>query len=328
MSEEKQQADNAEPTPSDAPLNLDNPEVIDDIVSQLFPSPPEAEAAPEPAEAQAEAQPEPRDETGTTDPEPEQRAEALSPQLAEISRREREARAKIEAAEQSKQAAVEQAQKAFLQELMNNPQEFIAKHGIETPGDIAMHFYAAELGDEAPDDLKQLLGQSKVDRLERTMEQRIAAMEQKFAEERERVQLQATIDQYKGFLADVPSDYKYLGIEAQHDSTEVLRSMADVADFIRDTQGRVPTASEVARVLEDQIQQTVARYNQAQEPAAEVKPAPQKTTKSTAPNVAKESPTLSNELSGSSAKPLPVGEDELLEDAIAYFTENLAPNYR
>jgi hypothetical protein len=292
---------------------------LEDVVSELLP---QFEASFEEAPAQqaepaatGEAQPEnpPAQEAAPDKPE-----EILSPLLAEKARREREARAEIEALKGSKEQAVKDAREALVKELLQDPQGFIAKYGIDNPGDLAMHFYAADLGDDAPDDLKQQIGMNDLDRYKSDVQKEFEALRNEMAQREQMARNQATLDQYSGFLSEVPAELPYLRVEAQHDQQEALKTMAQVADFMYERDGKYPPASAVAQAIEDQIATQAARYKAIGQPQnVEVQP-------QTVRPVETQAKTLSTDNSGKSAKKAPVGEDELFENALDMF-ENMFP---
>lgn len=289
-------------------IDTQSEQFINDIIDDFATPPTETTAAPEeasqediPVQADAiqeEAAPEPK--------------EQLSPILAEKAKIEREMRAKLEASEQAQAVAVEEARKEVLAELMSNPSAFINKYGIENPGDLALHFYAADLGDEAPDDLKAQVGMSELEQYKRSVEQRFKALEEEKAQAAENARNKAILDQYNGFLASVPGDMPYFAAEVGANQQEALMTMAEVADHMAQN-GQYPSASEVAQLIERQLAETAQRYANINKPKViEQKAVPAK----------KETVTLSNENSGSSGKALPTGEDEIFNDVLDYFNKN------
>jgi hypothetical protein len=264
-------------------------------------------------EAPAEVQPE------VVEPPPVEEKEAqLSPLLAERARREKEARAELEQVRSSQEQAMAEFKKEFVAKMISNPQAFIQEHPElqEVVGDLALHFYAADLGEDAPDDLKKQVGMSDFERYQRSVEKRFEDLERQAIQREQVARDKATLDQYSGFLSEVPAELPYLAAEASHDAEEVLSTMAQVADHIYAQKGQYPSATEVASMIERELSATAARY------AAIGKPTPNVKTPQT-DQVEKPQPikTLSTDHSGSSAKPSPVGEDELFEDALSYFEE-------
>ena len=323
-----------------APANVDpnSPDFTDTLAAEfsgLFDQRPakveSKEVAPEAeetapaggAEAAAEAeQPEqPAAATSTTSDEATEEKPLLSPQLAAAAAREREVRAKIKALEESREddikAAVEQAVSAVIQEIQAGNFE---KHNLD-PGDLALRAYAAELGDEAPAELKQQLGLSEADKKYAELQAQIEQLKQEQASAADRMRAQTALEQYEGFVSAVPSELKFFAAEAAHDSNDALRSMAKLADHVYATEGRLLSAHECAKVLDDQIRATVERYGLLEKPVEQA-------AKPTASNVAAETnkqettPTLSNSLQSGKANPSPMSEDELYEDALRFGIES------
>ena len=303
MSEENTSGDNSQPQ-TESSFNIDN--IISELTSEVSTQPAETEA-----EQTVETQAQPADNPATEATTAEQK-ELLSPLLAEKSRREREARAEIEALKGSREQAIADARAELVKELTSNPQEFIAKYGIENVGDLAMHFYAADLGEDAPDDLKAQIGISDFDRFKQEQAKELAAIRAEIAQREELARNQAVIDQYDGFLSDVPADLPYLAVEVQHDQREALKAMAQVADVMQRQNGVYPTAGEVAKLIDREIAQQAARYKAIGQPATDVKQ-----TQVTEP--VENSITLSTDNTGRSAKKQPVGEDALFDDALEFF---------
>jgi hypothetical protein len=319
---------NAETQPESAQPTIDPDDISSDsffeaLVDEIVPpeQPPAQETSEQPqAQKEEESQAE---QAGATDPESSTEQRPLSPLLAETSRREREARAEIEALKQSKEEAVEQAKLELLEELVTNPQGALQKYEKlkAAAGDLALNFYAAELGEDAPDDLKQQVGMSDVDRKLAALEARIE--QERLLREQAAIQArnQAVLDQYNGFLNSVPENLPYLASEVAADPNAALSAMAEVADSMYQKRGSYPAASEVAQLIEDQISSIAARYAAIQKPS-NVEKAPQTDQVETKSQPSK---TLSTDHSGSSAKPVPVGEDEIFEDAMAWMQENFKP---
>lgn len=292
-------------------------DVISEILSEFQAAEPAKTEAP-PATQEATKTDQQLPDVPVTEEAPKEREAQLSPLLAEKARKEREYREKLANLESSQEQAIEDAKAAVVKEMMANPQAFVTKYGVDA-GDLAMQFYAAELGDDAPAELKQQLNISDSDRKLRELEQKF---EQRFEQQHQaalQAQQQTVIDQYNGFLTDVPSELPYFAAEVEHSSTEALRAMADLADHLYVTSGKYPSAPEVARLIETQIADTVARYtavnqtrNVEQKPVAVQKPI-DTTTNTT---------TLSNELSGGSSRPSPSGEDELFDSTLDWMKEN------
>jgi len=299
MSEENTSGDNSQPQTE--AFNVDN------IISELTSEPTEIEATPEvTTEATSEVE-------VTTEATPKE--ELLSPLLAEKSRREREARAEIESLKGSQEQAVADARAELVKELTSDPQGFIAKHGIENVGDLAMHFYAADLGEDAPDDLKAQIGMSDLERYKQEQTKELASIRAEIAQREENARNAAVIDQYDGFLSDVPADLPYLAVEAQHDQREALKAMAQVADVMQRENGVYPSAGEVAKLINREIEQQAARYKAIGQAQPDVKQ-----TQVTEP-VENQPVTLSTDNSGRSAKKQPAGYDENFESALELFEE-------
>tara|TARA_R110002020_G_scaffold207256_3_gene412672 strand:+ start:12137 stop:13054 length:918 start_codon:yes stop_codon:yes gene_type:complete len=281
---------------------------VDNIISELTSDAPTSEAT---TEAPAQAEPEVEVAPEAT---PDEQKELLSPLLAEKSRREREARAEIDALKGSQEQAVADARADLVKELISDPQGFIAKHDIENAGDLAMHFYAADLGDDAPDDLKAQIGMSDLERYKQDQAKQFEDLRAEIAQREEHARNKAVIDQYDGFLSEVPADLPYLAVEAQHDQRETLKAMAQVADVMHQQNGVYPSAGEVAKLIDREIAQQAARYKAIGQTQPDVKQ-----TQVTEPV---ETPvTLSTDNSGRSAKKSPAGYDEHFEAALDMFNE-------
>lgn len=289
---------------------------VDNIINELTAEfEPQSSTEESPESEEAKAQPEPSTEVAATPTE--ETKEALSPLLAEKSRREREARAEIEALKGSTEQAVADAQAAVLAELKTNPQAFIAKYGIENAGDLAMHFYAADLGEDAPDDLKAQIGMSDLDRYKQEQSQELQNLRAEISQREELARNKAVLDQYDGLLSEVPAELPYLAVEVAHDRQEALRTMAQVADHMFQQSGTYPSAVEVAKLIEREISATQARYKAIGETTPDVKQ-PQTAKVEKEPIT-----TLSTDLSKSKSKKALVGEDEHFNDALDYFEKLL-----
>ena len=281
---------------------------FDALVDEFLQTEGKAEAAYAEEETEEKAEP----VQAKTEPEEaaEEPKEALSPLLAEKARQERELRAKLEETKGSIEQQVKAAQKALVDELKANPQKFISDYGIENAGDLAAHFYAADLGDDAPPELKELLSGNEIDKKFAAMEARLAEAELQREHAAIEARNQATIDQYNGFLSSVPAEtLPYFAAEASHDQAETLAAMAEVADHMYQQNGKFPSAVEVAQLIEKQISSTAARYAAINKPNVEQ-------TQKAVPAKKKPSQTLSTEQQGSSANSSAEGEDELFEDAL------------
>lgn len=276
---------------------------------------PQEEVAEEPAQ---EAQPE---DSPAQETEVAQQETILSAKLAEKARREREERAAREDFEKTKAQAVEAAKEALLDELLNDPQGFLSKYekARERAGDLALNFYAADLGEDAPDELRQQVGMSERDRDLAAMREEIQTLRLEMQQREIHARNQATIDQYSGFLSDVPADLPYLAVEAQHDQHEALKTMAQVADHMFEQSGSYPSASEVAKAIDRELSRQAARYASIGKPQNVETPQTVKSVKEE-PKVT----TLSTDISGKSPSRLPSGEDELLADALGYFEEHFS----
>lgn len=295
---------------------------LDSILDDFFPETAQTKEAAPTEEKETEAEPvQAEAEQEETAEEPEEKS-PLSPLLAEKARQERELRQKLSEKEQALEQQVKAARDQLVQELVNNPQKFIRDYGIDNAGDLAAHFYAADLGDDAPPELRELTAQSELEKYKASVEARFAELEL----QRERAAIearnQATIEQYNGYLANVPESLPYFAAEAAHDSGEALRTMAEVADYMYEQNGKYPSAAEVAQLIEKQISDTAARYQAIQKPNVEQ-------TTSTVEAVKQEKPksisqTLSTENEGGSHR-TPTGEDELFEDAMKWLEENYKP---
>jgi len=293
------------PEETEAPNNPDN--VINELLSELSTPPAEettsTEAAPETPEPIQAAVVE---ET----PTPEPGTELKSPFLAEQARLERQHRATLETNKQKHATEIEDAKKAVVQEMLSNPGEFVKKYGVDA-GDIALKMYAEDLGDEAPPELLQQLNISKTDAASESLRSEWEAWKQEQQQQALQVQSTTILDQYTGFLNDLPQDLPYLATEVEHSSQETLRAMAELADHMYVDSGKYPSAPEVARLIEKQISDTVARYSKVTAVPAVQAPAkkPVETT------------TLTNDLSGGTVRPEPEGEDALYQDTLAYLKE-------
>jgi len=278
-------------------------------------APTEAAPAPvAPVTPAAEATPE------ATEATPEQ----LSPFLAAASKRERETRAELEQATSGTEAAVAEARKELLAELVGNPQAFIAKHGIENAGDLALGFYVAELGEDAPPELRAQVGMSDLEQFKRATAKQFEEM--RISSERQVIEARnkAVITQYEGFISDIPTSLPYLASEASEDATEVLSTMAQVADHIYQSKGQYPSATEVASLevaslIERTLEATAARYQAVNRPQPTL-PAAVPAALKTVPVKEKPITTLSTEHSGASASAATCGEDECFDDALDYLS--------
>jgi len=294
--------------------------VISDILSSLnseseaqieTPTSSEEQPEPEAQEAVVEEQDTQIDATTT------EKAQ-LSPEIAERARIEREERAKVEAAKGAIDEAVTKAKSDLLQSLINDPQQFIEDNGIENVGDLAMHFYAADLGDEAPDDLKDKVGKSDLEQYKRATEERFTQMKADMELREIQAQNNLVLNQYRGFLSDIPTaDLPFLANEVKHDSEGTLAAMAKVADHMHEQSGKYPSATEVAQVIELEVSKQAARFKavvgEQTQPVAVSKPKEETIT---------ETPTLSNNISGSTAKEVPMGEDALFDSTLQWMREN------
>ncbi len=292
-------------------LPFDAESVISEILEeQAAPEAPEQPQEPEPENAD-QAEGAQSDAPAAEEPEPaEQPAELLSPVLAERSKQER-ARREFEASFEQKLAdARAEAQAEVIKALKANPSSFIEQHKIDNADDLALHFYAAALGDEAPEELKQQLGKTEADRRVATLEAKLEAFEAKMISQREIERSQAVLDQYSAVIADVPSDLKYFGVEASANSEEMLTAMAKVADQLHQETGAYPGALEVAKILDSAIADQAAKYAAL----TEAKPSEPDSTSTVQP--VKETETLTNELSGRAAEREQTSEDDNFEAAL------------
>ena len=289
-------------------MNNEPDESFEAIVDDFFPEP-EQEATPAQTEqAQDEpvqAQTEPEEATE----EPEEPKETLSPLLAEKAREERELRAQIAAVKGSTEQQVQQARDTLLAELKTNPQKFINDYGIDNAGDLAAHFYAADLGDDAPPELKQLTQKSDFERYQANVEARFAEMKLEQERAARQAEIDATAVQYSGFISAVPEALPYFAAEAKHSQEEAFNAMAEVADHMYSQNGTYPSAAEVAQLIETQISQTAARYSAINQPSVEDTPKTVEVAK-------KLSQTLSTSQTDTSKASDPQGEDALFEDAL------------
>ena len=281
MEDENTSGETTQPQAEEA-FNLDS--VVAELTQSL-----ESQPAAEVQEATPEAVVE---DTPTPEATPQVLA---STKLAERARAEREKRATEENSVKADEAriaeAVEAAKKEVIAELMNSPETFVEKHGLEA-AELAMRFYAADLGEDAPDDLKQQIGMSATDR---KIAAQAKAIEELRAEMNTREQAatgKAVLDQYTNFLASVPADLPYLAVE---ESNDALKAMAEVADIMYQNSGSFPSALEVAQLLNAEIEQTAARYAAIKRPEAAV--VPQVTAQ-----VKTETNTISNDDLGHAAK--------------------------
>ena len=246
----------------------------------------------------------------------------LSPLLAARKQAEQEQRAKVEQLEAGAAASIAAAKKEFIDSLRRNPQQFIAEHGLQDfAGELALHAYAADLGDEASAELKAEIGVSDFDRYKAETDKRFAAMEAATVQRETQARNTATLDQYRGLIAEIPESMPYLASEANADAEEVLRTMAGVADHLHSQSGKYPSAMEVATMIERQISETAERYSLIKQPNVK------STQTTTVPVETKPSPTetLSVANQGKAARKAPVGEDEYFEDALEMLKALTAP---
>lgn len=280
-----------------------------------------AQQAPEQAQVASKEAPEPVQATPDSKKEEATPAEsALSPLLAARAKSDRELRAKLATQTTDSENAVANAEAALIQKLIDDPQGFIAAHGeklADHVGALALNFYRADLGDDAPDDLKAQVGENRQSRFEADINKRFAQLEYEKQEATVIAELTVIKQQYEGFMASVPKELPYFAAEVANDPTEAYIAMATVADEMRKQTGQYPTASEVTNVIETQLTELAARYA-----AVKTTTTPNVETPQTETVENEETITLSTDQSGGSAKPALIGEEAHFNDVLKDF-ENM-----
>lgn len=300
---------------------------IDQLAADFFAQPEQQAQSGRSEEEQSETkqapvgvQSEESQESAEAEPQEESKKELLSPLLAAKAKTERELRAKLETAHK-------EAEKELLTEFLSDPEGFATKHQFtkEQLEGVTLRLYASLLGDEAPEDLRAAIGQSKEDIERANLRKEMEALRAEMVQRETIAQQRAVLEQYQGFTSDIPEQFTYLRAEAESDPSDVVRTFATVADAIYEKTQKYPSASEVAKLIEDQLSAQAERFysiKQAQNQKAPVKSVAQKPTESVAqPPVKQPTKTLSNQHSGSSASRMPEGEDELFDDAIEWIKQ-------
>lgn len=269
----------------------------------------QAETASEQPEVQAESEQQPATESG------------LATRLAQAAKAERERIAEKKAWEEAKAKELEDSKAALVQELINNPLGFIKKYGVpENAYDvIGANFYAAALGDDTPDAIKQKISGSSIEMRLAQLEEQNKQLENRLREEmqsqQQAAESKATLAKYQGFLSNVPEDLPYLKAT---DSSEAIQAMAEVADHIWVSEGRIPEAKEVATLIEQQLAKTVSRYQGLFSNTTSIEEKPQAAALPDTKQV-----TLSETFSSDRIPPVAPSEEERIKEVTAMLEAQL-----
>ncbi len=290
--------------------NFDSPDFIDSIVEEISSGEKQEQATETATEDKTGDQTNTTEETKTEDKiesEPQ-----ISPQLAAMARRERQLRQEQEAYKTSREQDLADAKAEVLKELLSNPQGFIQKHKIEKPADLAMQFYAAELGDDAPDELKKFTAKSEYTRQVAEVQSRIDVFERKQIEKEKQLAAQAYISEMSGFMqGDLSTEFPYLAAEITADREEALNIMIQAADQLLQGANSVPSVRQVAQVLETEYTKLAAKYGSVQTTPANVTTEPNTATK-----------TISNNLAGQAPQNEDMTDEDYRKAALKWLVEN------
>lgn len=294
----------------------------------------DARSAPEPEpEAPQEDPPKP-EEKGPEKPLEEPALEAASPQLAAIARREKKQReahevrmTELKAKEAELTAAQEriEAFEAAKKRAMHDPVGFYKTLGVEKGyADIARELYAAELGDDAPKELKERSVtrrlEQQIDELRREREEEKRARTEEQRQSRER----AAMSQYQGQLLDyskaIPETLPHLRVLAKDDPQSVADTLFRLAvQVAKDASpgDTPPTAAKLAEMYEASLRKEFARFGEIY--VSKTPQDPKLTTPAVAEELKSASPrTLTNASTATRTTPRPpaLTEDERVARAV------------
>lgn len=251
------------------------------------------------AEATNSEEAEVPDTTSIEPPEPlESEALAL---LADREEKLRQAKKQFEAEqEQTRQQVQDQIKQEFARMLANDPAGFLEQMGLtDRAGDLAMHLYAVELGDDAPPELLEKTAKSGELRELRETKARLEQLEQAQQQMLAQFEARQILGEYQAYVENVsPDEYPYLSKE---DPSELIQRLADFGDAIYEQRGRYPSAAEVAKIAEAQVAKVVNKY--LPQSTAETKPLEQAANKT-------QPVTISDDLSDKSRNEPSYEEDE------------------
>lgn len=188
----------------------------------------------------------------------------VAARLAEAAKAERARVSERKAWEEQQAKALADREQSLVNELLNDPQGFIKKYNLSDKqlDVIGANFYAAVLGENTPDSIREKIQGSSVESRFRALEEQNKQLKEQLLAEMQQQQQQAeakaVLAKYEGFLGSVPANLPYL---AATDSGEALQAMAQVADHIWISEGRMPEPGEVAQLIENQLAETIARYS-------------------------------------------------------------------
>jgi predicted DNA-binding antitoxin AbrB/MazE fold protein len=129
----------------------------------------------------------------------------------------------------------------------------------------AEELYLHELGDDAPDDLREGQKMSVAMRKIEELEEKIDKQNQELSKKQEERAAEAKITEYieglGSFVDESPEDdYPFLKIEAEEDREEAARALFEVADAMYRATGEIPSAESVAKELESSIKESFENY--------------------------------------------------------------------
>lgn len=299
-------------------------ESVEDIIADFFPDD-DAGDAVDAAPSEVEPPRNPAPESKAPEPEPEHKlpdsiAERLAAAAeADARKYEREKQHKQEVEEARKEAAA-----AVVQELLQDPVAFLTKHDIKNAGDLAMYFYAHELGDDAPPELLEKVGKSKSSAETRALKAELEAIKQQLQQQQQVAAAQQVLDGYKSFLVSVPEEVPYFAREVQADPQAAIQAMAQIGDRYAATYGEFPTPSQVAQIINAELERTIAKHLPSIKSES-----PAQVSESQKPKPKQTQTTLSDELTergtGRPASDEFMSEEDRVQSVIAELDELFPP---
>ena len=192
-------------------------------------------------------------------------ASPQSSQILALARREKALRdsekARKDWEKEVEQRIRQQIEAEFKERATLDPADFYKGLGIESYNPIAERLVEAQLGDKAPEELRQRTALAQM-RAEAARTKKLLDDFRKEQEQRNlESQRQAYVAELDGFLQAAPStDLPYLKHEFEQDPSAALSAMQTAAGHMIHSTGRIPTAREVAKALETELDQIATRY--------------------------------------------------------------------
>lgn len=174
-------------------------------------------------------------------------------QLALLERKEREYREKLAKVEQDAQQKAETYFRTLIQEARQNP-EILEKYGVKDLDIFAGELWNYSMGENAPDDFKETLERRKLEARLRALEGQRQQVQQQNPQVT--AQMQQIAGEMRGFVQAIPDDMPLLRAEYSENPEDTLRAFGQVGDrWI--SEGRYPTAREVAKEIETEMRKVV-----------------------------------------------------------------------